>query len=1027
MQGSNYVISFYDLQKYKEIASLDLKEILGSNFQNISWAKLFNKDEYLAIRRYYSGYFTMEIWDWRRKVKLNSLRFRNQVKSFYVLFNYNRFGIIRDYSKEPYMSKIVDFINQEVIKEKEYLLGPFAPKALQNDRYVISDTLGRISISDWTNDEEILDLEISKSGYLNYFISPARDAVFWFDSPNLLKKWKINGEIVQYELKTKVRFSRGMRFFIDEKLLCGISGPRLYVYELETGELLLNKHRCFNDGQLWIDESEKTCVLGVGDVIEVRDSTSFKLLSELKRNSKPISDFKVSKDGNILVSAGDVGLVHIWNLKDRKYLKPVVVSKYGPISDSDYPILKVLKLPVGFFRRMDSFYISPEFDRFILTTDEGELIVVRIKDSLILKRAQAWDQEILKELGFSSWWENSVNSLEFFDNNSKIATLSQDRCIRVWTWPDLQLLHLIKNSHQGSGRLIMVNDRGFALIISYKDGLILWDLLNKQILYSVPVSPNSIDNCITFNNRKYLILGKGPLIKIYETASGNCTMTLHGHSDLVKSLKLFKNEKFLLSESRDDTLRVWNLQSGKCLKVLSLEAYSVYFFEPDPDGSFIYVIYYLYKNQKYNYLSVFYDGANFNEIRRTNLNEIKHAYSILYEPHFFKTKHDQKFIFSFKKNQINLFDVEYDNLFTRPVHGKSFIYGMDISYFSEIVDHYYIPELDSYAIGYVCGCIELWSPDFEFIQSLVFNIEYWEVDSSTLSDYMEEYCYKWSSRDRYEFYSRFSTLNSIALTISPDGKMIFALFDNGFIYGFLNNWVYFNISNRIFISRDTINKMGKISFTNDHKYIITKDKYSIKILEFKLGKKKLYYHLLDDKVDFITDISPILKLYYFKPDYGARLGRFPLYDKFTILIFDPVISTVWDSNFERLIKNIMEHCKLNKRVISTNQYHFKKIKRYLKWIGKKITNDMTRENVRPIHVQDLMINDFKLTPDKKYLLVRYNDSIEIWDILSGSLAYQLVDEYKIVSAFPLNNNKVFICDEAGNVFIWTYFENSQTS
>jgi len=85
---------------------------------------------------------------------------------------------------------------------------------------------------------------------------------------------------------------------------------------------------------------------------------------------------------------------------------------------------------------------------------------------------------------------------------------------------------------------------------------------------------------------------------------------------------------------------------------------------------------------------------------------------------------------------------------------------------------------------------------------------------------------------------------------------------------------------------------------------------------------------------------------------------------------------------------------------------------------------MTPESVLPIHVQNLMANDFKLTPDKKYLLVRYNDSIEIWDVLSGSLAYQLVDEYKIVSAFPLNNNKVFICDKAGNAFIWTYFESS---
>jgi len=1020
IQGPNYEIEVWDLSNGKPIAYLDLKELIGPDYKNIKWVKLFNKDENLGIYLSYWYYSIMEIWDWKRKEKLRSLRFRDNEKYLKGLFKYNSYGIVRDYLKKSSKLDIQDLITQEVIKEENnrYLIKN--PRMLQNDRYIIYNRLdSEIRVFDWQNDKIIRKIKFSDSGYPYFFISASRDAVLWFEEPRLLKSWKISEEIIEYELKEPVTFSDDIRFFSDEKYLCGISGARIYVYELENGELILSRPQKFNDGQLWIDDDEMMCILGAGNVIQIRDPSSFKLLKELRRHKKPISDFKVSKDKNLLVSAGDAGLVHIWNLRDRLYWKPVIIPKDAILVDTDNPIVDELKFAFGAYRTMESFFLGPEADRFIITTDMGELIVIRIKDSLVLKRAQACDLELLKKQGKDPWAGKLIKSLAFFDNNTKIVTLTKDRCIRVWSLPELKLLYTIEDAAQDPEKLLMLRDEGLAVTLYRKDGrkgMKMWDLIRKECLYSVSVQFNSIDDFPIFNNGRNIILADNNLIKIYDSRSGECVKVLKGHTDYVDSLKLFRNDKFLLSSSYDKTLRVWDLETGECVKVFSLEQCTVSFFVLDYDGEFIYVRYYEYEESNGNYLDIIYDGSSFSEIRRIK--------PILYEPRFIKTSDGRKLLLSID-GEFKLYDINNDKHYTKPILDKSFLYGRGIKYFSKIVDHYYIPQLDSYAIGYKCGCIELWSPDLERIHTLVFNFEYYEDPSEYIYNMVLNRTYRDRERWYAELIDEFDKLNPISVAISEDGSRIFTGFDNSYIYGYVINGIHFNISRRIFKSRRIHPKLERINFTNDGKYLIVKDKYCIQIWDYYLKKDKSSYRYYDKIEEYIDEIIPILKLSYFEPDYGAKHGRLPLYDKYTLLVFDPTIATVWGSNFERFIKNLIEHCKVNDRVYKFHsEWYLQKVRQYLKRLGRRVPRDMVRNSTSdPIHLQDLMIKDYKLTPDKKYLLVRYPDSLELWDIQSGSLAHEFVNEYEIVSALSLKNNRVFICDLAGNVMIWEYIEN----
>ena len=64
-------------------------------------------------------------------------------------------------------------------------------------------------------------------------------------------------------------------------------------------------------------------------------------------------------------------------------------------------------------------------------------------------------------------------------------------------------------------------------------------------------------------------LGSGDnTLSLWELSSGKCLRTFEGHTDYVSSVALSVDGRWALSGSRDNTLCLWELSSGKCLKTL---------------------------------------------------------------------------------------------------------------------------------------------------------------------------------------------------------------------------------------------------------------------------------------------------------------------------------------------------------------------------------------------------------------------------------------------------------------------------
>ena len=63
--------------------------------------------------------------------------------------------------------------------------------------------------------------------------------------------------------------------------------------------------------------------------------------------------------------------------------------------------------------------------------------------------------------------------------------------------------------------------------------------------------------------------------KMHIIFASQCIYALHGHTATIRSLRVLHNRPIAVTGSRDATLRVWDVQQGRCLRVLEGHEQSV--------------------------------------------------------------------------------------------------------------------------------------------------------------------------------------------------------------------------------------------------------------------------------------------------------------------------------------------------------------------------------------------------------------------------------------------------------------------
>lgn len=157
---------------------------------------------------------------------------------------------------------------------------------------------------------------------------------------------------------------------------------------------------------------------------------------------------------------------------------------------------------------------------------------------------------------------NEVTCLQF--DEQIIATGSYDATIRIWDVNTGEELRTLRGHTMGVKCLQFDKSK---LVSGSLDGTLkMWDLKNGKVIRTFPGHSGAVVS-VHFDGSILASGSQDRTIRVRDFA--DCSrVSLRGHTDYVNAVRVDAASKTLFSASDDCTVRVWDLQGKRCLKVL---------------------------------------------------------------------------------------------------------------------------------------------------------------------------------------------------------------------------------------------------------------------------------------------------------------------------------------------------------------------------------------------------------------------------------------------------------------------------
>jgi WD40 repeat protein len=164
-----------------------------------------------------------------------------------------------------------------------------------------------------------------------------------------------------------------------------------------------------------------------------------------------------------------------------------------------------------------------------------------------------------------------VDCVAFSPDGKTIACGSIDKTIQMWDVGSGQKLHTMVHGSTADDSAVEVHSIAFSpngkMLASGSENqsVNIWDAASGRLLKEI-AGDDQIESVAFSNDGKTLAAGNnGKTIAIYDAASWHKLNTLSGHQDAVVSISFLPQNNELASGSRDGTIKLWNLSSGKQL------------------------------------------------------------------------------------------------------------------------------------------------------------------------------------------------------------------------------------------------------------------------------------------------------------------------------------------------------------------------------------------------------------------------------------------------------------------------------
>jgi small GTP-binding protein len=249
----------------------------------------------------------------------------------------------------------------------------------------------------------------------------------------------------------------------------------------------------------------------------------------------------------------------------------------------------------------------------LAVTPDGKTIVSGSDDRTVRVWDALGEQCKAKLTGHKAW----VRAVAVTPDGMRAVSGSDDRTVRVWDTLSGECIHVFQGEHRNWVRSVAISEDGNQIVSGSIDGVVcyrdllsgkyvsndseyigkvrdvgflssdklllkddhsfsIWDVLkNEFISYQGKLSKLNESVVMHVPDKNYIVFTTGFEIQLMDLERDRVLLVLEGHTAPVGEALITPDGKVIVSTSQDRTMRVWDVETGDCLKVVDMPTQSI--------------------------------------------------------------------------------------------------------------------------------------------------------------------------------------------------------------------------------------------------------------------------------------------------------------------------------------------------------------------------------------------------------------------------------------------------------------------
>lgn len=260
---------------------------------------------------------------------------------------------------------------------------------------------------------------------------------------------------------------------------------------------------------------------------EVADDGTLKQLHELTGHTAPITHVAFRADSQQIASADASGVIRVFNASDGQ-TQAVIGAHTTEI--------------VGLgFAPNNSYLMSASKDGWV----------------------SRWPNKFPEHREFTGH-EAAVQAIAINPNGDRIASVADDKTVRIWNQSDGKELQVLKD-FKDQPTAVAYSSNSTQLVVGSADKITrLFDPNNGNLIKEYPAQAAAITSVSMHPNRQELASADASgVVKIFKTEDASELRTLTGHQGRVTQVVDSPNSQTIVTGGVDKTVRVWSAGDGK--------------------------------------------------------------------------------------------------------------------------------------------------------------------------------------------------------------------------------------------------------------------------------------------------------------------------------------------------------------------------------------------------------------------------------------------------------------------------------